>query len=112
MNHFNSTLAQISRWTQRSLLLATVTQYVLHGWLSKPNDDNQRPYFNRRQELSVDDNCLLWGIRIVIPPIYACECKNMQLLHVCMQDCNLHVHACMQVCILRGGLFQVDISTG
>ena len=33
MNHFNSTpvtAAQISRWTQRSPLLATVTQYVLH----------------------------------------------------------------------------------
>ena len=83
MNHFNSTpvtAAMISRWTQRSPLLATVTQYVLHGWPSKPDNDDQRPYFNRRQELSVDDNCLLWGTRVVIPP----QVRNLLLdeLHV------------------------------
>ena len=83
MNHFNSTPvtgAQISRWTQHSPLLATVTQYVLHGWPSKPDNDDQRPYFNHRQELSVDDNCLLWGTRVVIPP----QARNLLLdeLHV------------------------------
>ena len=83
MNHFNSTpvtAAQISWWTQRSPLLATVTQYVLHGWPSKPDNDDQRPYFNHRQELSVDDNCLLWGTCVVIPP----QAHNLLLdeLHV------------------------------
>jgi len=57
-----------SWWTQCSPLLATVIQYVLHGWPSKPDNGDQRLYFNRRQELSVDDNCLLWGTRVVIPP--------------------------------------------
>ena len=83
MNHFNSTpvtAAQISQWTQRSPLLVTVTQYVLHGWPSKPDNDDQRTYFNCRQELNVDDNCLLWGTRVVIPP----QARNLLLdeLHV------------------------------
>ena len=43
MNHFNSTpvtAAQVSWWTQCSPLLAKVTQYVLHGWPSKPDNDD------------------------------------------------------------------------
>jgi len=61
LNHFNSTpvtVAQISWWIQHSLPLAKVTKYVLHGWPSEPDIDKQWPYFNCRQEISVDDNCL------------------------------------------------------
>ena len=29
---------------------------------------SKRPYYSRRQELSVESNCLLWGNRVIIPP--------------------------------------------
>lgn len=30
-------------------------------------DDQLHPYFNRREKLSTEENCLMWGIRAVIP---------------------------------------------
>ena len=41
---------------------------------------NQRPYFNHRHELSVEDNCLLWGTCVVIPP-QACN-QLLEELHI------------------------------
>ena len=29
-----------------------------------------QPYFSRKQELSVDGGCVLWGLRVVIPEKY------------------------------------------
>ena len=26
------------------------------------------PYFQRRDELSIEDGCILWGVRVVVPP--------------------------------------------
>ncbi|XP_056132701.1 uncharacterized protein K02A2.6-like, partial [Lampris incognitus] len=33
-------------------------------------DYSIEPYFNRRNELSVEQGCILWGIRIIIPPAH------------------------------------------
>ena len=60
---------QIDMWTQRDPVLATITKYVLQGsWPSKQPDDAQQPYFSRRDELSIESNCLLWGGTVIIPP--------------------------------------------
>ena len=71
IDHLNSTpvkAAQIGVWTRRDPVLSTVTSHVLQGWPSKPRNDAQKPYYNRREELSVENDCLLWGNRVVIPP--------------------------------------------
>lgn len=34
------------------------------------NDLRLQPYFNRRFELSVERDCLLWGLRVVTPTRY------------------------------------------
>ena len=59
--------ALIARWTTRDRILSKVKRYVLSGWLDKPEDD-LFPYSSRRAELSVQQHCLLWGSRVVIPP--------------------------------------------
>ena len=59
--------ALIARWTTRDRILSKVKRYVLSGWLDKPEDD-LFPYSSRRAELSVQQQCLLWGSRVVIPP--------------------------------------------
>ena len=46
-------------------LLSKVHLYVREGWPSGL-PDNLKPYLNRRQELSTQDNCLMWGNRVVI----------------------------------------------
>ena len=59
----------VSSETVKDEVLCKVLDYTLHGW---PNDcnsvsDQLRPYHLKRNELSVEDNCILWGYRIVIP---------------------------------------------
>ena len=38
----------------------------MHGWSSKI-ETNLEPYHRRRDELSVDQGCVSWGMRVVIP---------------------------------------------
>ena len=59
---------QIKQWTKENPLLSQVRDMVLHGWPNSLQDESLRPYYNRKWELSCDDDCLLWGTRIVIPP--------------------------------------------
>jgi len=63
-------IAQLRRWTSRDPLLAKVLRYVMQGWPSTTGDmdDDLLPYSRRRDELSVQDGCLLWGNRVIIPP--------------------------------------------
>ncbi|UYV84150.1 K02A2.6-like [Cordylochernes scorpioides] len=37
-----------------------------HGWPERV-PDHLRPYFQRKLELTVDGECLLWGMRVIIP---------------------------------------------
>jgi hypothetical protein len=59
---------EISRWTERDPGLLKVKQYVLQGWPNHCQDEEVKPYFNRRLEISIQDNCLLWGSRVIVPP--------------------------------------------
>lgn len=48
----------------------------MNGWLSYKQD---KPYFIRRQDLSSEQGCILWGQRVIIPPVY--QQKVMEDLH-------------------------------
>lgn len=61
------TAKQIATWTKQDPLMTRVLRYVQHGWPSQ-SDDSLQPYWSRRTELSVEADCLLWGLRVVIPP--------------------------------------------
>ncbi|KAL2095791.1 hypothetical protein ACEWY4_007939 [Coilia grayii] len=62
------TSGQLKDWTRRDPLLARVCLYVTRGWpLTCPASDFL-PYFKRRDELTVEDGVLLWGLRVIIPP--------------------------------------------
>ena len=58
---------QIKMWTSHDPTLSTVKKFVLQGWLDT-KDPNIQPYYHRKTELSVQDGCLLWGNRVIIPP--------------------------------------------
>ncbi|KAL5517655.1 hypothetical protein EMCRGX_G003243 [Ephydatia muelleri] len=57
----------IKSWTDRDPVLSRVRRMVLHGWQQQEGVDFQ-PYEQRKHELSVEDGCVLWGSRVVIPP--------------------------------------------
>ena len=58
---------EIASETLRNPVLSRIMQYVMHGWPQKCNDPDLRPYFLRKQELSVQADCLLWGARVIVP---------------------------------------------
>ena len=65
-SHVDAT--KVKLWTTRDPVLSQVLQFVLHGWPMAVNEEALKPYFARREELSVHAGCLLWGSRVVIPP--------------------------------------------
>ena len=58
---------QINQWTDRDPVLSKVRKLVLQGW---PNqvEEELHSYFRRKQELSIQDGCIMWGCRVVVPP--------------------------------------------
>ena len=60
------TVKQIKFWTDPDPILATVWRFVKQGWL-KSVQLEVCPHHSRKLELSIQDNCVLWGSRIIIP---------------------------------------------
>ena len=60
------TFSAISSATRKDKVLSRVCRYTKQGW---PDhfDESLRPYFKRQHQLAVEGDCLLWGIRVVIP---------------------------------------------
>ena len=58
---------QIKQWTDKDPVLSKVRKLVLQGW---PNhvEEELRPYFRRKIELSIQDGCIMWGSHVVVPP--------------------------------------------
>ena len=62
------TAAQIKSWTERDPYLSKVRKLVMEGWTETIGDEQFKPYATRKDELSVEDGCVLWGTRVVVPP--------------------------------------------
>lgn len=61
---------EIAENTKKDPVLHKVLTYTLEGWPDEVQDSRLQPFFSRRSELSADHGCILWGLRVVIPPIY------------------------------------------
>ena len=48
------------------------------GW-PEVCDEDLKPYYTRRHELSCEQNCILWGSRVIIPPVF--REKMLEELH-------------------------------
>ncbi len=60
------TAERLETATRHDPLLSKVHLYVREGWPTQLPAEYQ-PYLNRRQELSTEGDCLMWGTRVVIP---------------------------------------------
>ncbi len=58
--------AQIKTWVDRDPVLSRVRDNVRQGW-RRTDEVEMLPYQRRKDELSVQDGCLLWGSRVIIP---------------------------------------------
>ena len=64
------TARDIATATRKDPVLGRVYDFTLHGWPQALDDQALQPYFSRKQELSVDQGCVLWGLRVVVPEKY------------------------------------------
>ena len=69
--------------TRRDPILPRVYECIVKGWSVRI--DRDKPYYKRRNELTVHQGCILWGIRVAIPS--KLQCNVLEELH----DANLGV---------------------
>ena len=73
------THADIQRETKRDKTLSQVYEQVQNGWQFQQKGSLLAPFYSRRNELTIHQGCLLWGIRVVIPT--KLQSKVLNLLH-------------------------------
>ncbi|CAB4038561.1 unconventional myosin-X-like, partial [Paramuricea clavata] len=59
---------QIREWTKRDPVMSKVLRFTMQGWPDSYDSTTFKSYHNKKFELSVEDGCLLWGTRVIIPP--------------------------------------------
>lgn len=56
------TAKDIARETANDQILARVKHFILTGWPNHVTDTALKPYWVRRDELTVEGDCVLWGL--------------------------------------------------
>ena len=60
----------IAMETAKDSILRKVYHFVMNGWTSNLVEDDLCPYFRRQHELSIENGCILWGMRVIIPSVF------------------------------------------
>ena len=58
--------ADVRKETARDVTLSSVYENTMKGW-SKNTDPTLAAFHSRRNEITLHDGCLMWGIRVIIP---------------------------------------------
>ncbi|GJQ67600.1 hypothetical protein Trydic_g8405 [Trypoxylus dichotomus] len=68
---FNTTdtipLNDIAYVTKKDMLLSKVKDLTIAGWPAAMSGNEYKPFFQKRHELSVENHCLMYGTKVVIP---------------------------------------------
>lgn len=60
--------AHIRRWTAHDPIYSKVLYFIRNGWTTAADTLEFKPFYSRRNELSMEEGCILWGNRVVVPP--------------------------------------------
>lgn len=66
-NELPVTAAEIAGLTKKDSLLVKIHEYTSSGWPGSCLSPELRPFWNRRDEFSLENGCLLWGSHVIIP---------------------------------------------
>ena len=72
------TFQQIKMETKQDPTLSSISSFVSNGWPNKITD-NLKPYKVRQNEIGIEDGCLMWGTRVIVPQ--SLQSKILQSLH-------------------------------
>lgn len=61
--------AKIKLWTDHDPVLSRIRKWVQEGWPKefKEGSPELQPFIRRRDELSTEGGCILWGSRVIVP---------------------------------------------
>ena len=69
LNSHPVSAVSIARETSRNPTMAQALLLTQNGWPAKISTNPQlEPYFHRKYELTVEQGCLMWGLRTIVPP--------------------------------------------
>ena len=60
------TVDQLQTATRKDPVLGRVLIFIRYGWPDTV-PEVLKPYWNRRLELSVEGECAMWGLHVVVP---------------------------------------------
>ena len=60
------TCKNVRQATKNDPCLSKVLRYMRDGWPSHIPSD-LKPFYNRKDQISIESDCLLWGIRVIVP---------------------------------------------
>ncbi|XP_031338384.1 uncharacterized protein K02A2.6-like isoform X5 [Photinus pyralis] len=66
---------KISIETRRDPELGRIYNYLMQGWPEKVLE-TEKPYFIRKNELTIEQNCIMWGYRVIIPKKFRHQLLN------------------------------------
>ena len=87
----------VRRGTRSDRVLGKVLRFAREGWPSAPPGEEFKPYFQRKHEMSIENDCLLWGMRVIVPAVF-----REQLLAELHQD---HPGVVKMKCIARSHMW-------
>jgi hypothetical protein len=58
---------EVALYTRTDPTLSKVYEYICSGWPNRVTQEELKPYFVKRSELCVEQKCILWGSRVIIP---------------------------------------------
>ncbi|XP_021371365.1 uncharacterized protein K02A2.6-like [Mizuhopecten yessoensis] len=70
------TAKQIAKATKSDVVLSRVMHFVTSGWPHEKPENKFLPFYRVRDELTVEEGCLLRGIRVIVPERYREEILN------------------------------------
>lgn len=60
---------QIKQWTERDPVLSQVNIFLLQGWPNVMEGEELRLYAKLKMGLSLQDGCIFWDARVIMPPL-------------------------------------------
>ena len=75
----------IKNSTRTDIVLSKALQYTKQGWPAQVAEGLQA-YATRKSEITVEDECLLWGIRVIIPKRFTTRSRIALRAPWCIKD--------------------------
>ena len=105
------TVERLKHATNSDPVLSRVLSYTMTGW-PKQVDQELHAYYARQNEITVEDGCLLWGMRVIVPHKLRClvlkelhhthpgivRMKSLARIHVCWPRMDRDIESEVKSC--------------